>query len=163
MFANRPNPPQALAGSAHPALRFSFFVGLLMLGAGCGAQPVPQPAQMFDLPGARDAGTEPQRSGLPASRPLSQLFPQEQRALCEWQIQTLGGAGRFQYCQEECSNGGCTEALKAEPWSLAQCLEFMGRTSGCTATVGDLEQCALHLAPDLCVSPGEACAAVNGC
>ena len=133
---------------------------MLAFVSACGrAEPVPLP-----MPSASPAPQPPDvppASSLPPGSDLTALTSAEQRALCEWQIVTMGGASRIEWCVEPCMNGACPEGIKTAPWSLETCVaRFSSALSGCT--VAELEQCTVELAVDLCAVP-PSCESLKRC
>lgn len=94
-------------------------------------------------------------SGFSRSRTVASLSSEEASSLCDWSIQTQGGAGKTTKCDETSSRVVHTKD---------ECIEDVAvitKLSSCYAlTVGEVEDCSKQDAADACGS-SPACDALN--
>jgi hypothetical protein len=85
-------------------------------------------------------------SGLDPKKLVRDLSEGEARQLCDWGATQAGGYGR----REVCDGGAYTEWYKSQQ----ECVDSLGRTEKCIATVSDLQTCYLRRKAEGCQSTG---------
>jgi hypothetical protein len=85
-------------------------------------------------------------SGLDPKKLVRDLSEGETRQLCDWGAAEAGGYGT----REVCDGGAYTEWYKSQQ----ECVDSLGRTEKCIATVGDLQTCYLRRKAEGCQSTG---------
>ena len=106
----------------------------LFVGAGCGG----------------DDG-----SGVSSSKQLKDLTTGEVMTMCEWGVETQGGAGHMTTCGDN---------IVVTTSTVTECVaEVNAYKANCTATVSQLEACTNALADNPCDFATSACAAIFAC
>jgi hypothetical protein len=89
---------------------------------------------------------------------VTALSDDETSRLCDWELQTEGGAG---------SVTKCTDGTERETHTKDRCVETYGAlrkmTLPCSITVGDIEACSLETQKDSCAEVKATCDRINDC
>jgi len=100
------------------------------------------------------AGDGPARSGVITDTRVVDLTSADVQQFCDWAIALEGGFGHSHHC---------TDGATLTTESVATCVDTLADLT-CTDTIGQLEDCLLAVAGDLCLIPSEpVCAAYVAC
>src|ERR1043165_3229994 len=95
-------------------------------------------------------------SGVATSTQIKDLSTDQQMQECEWGVSYQGGEGHQTMCPDN---------VTITVDSVAECVSDLAsyKSSGCTATIGQLEACTKAIAAAPCSFGGDACAPVFAC